>query len=72
MKKSLGTNMRIIHRYLGYFLAGIMAVYALSGMVMIFRDTDFLKEEKQVSKDIKPNADEKEIGQMLGVRQLKV
>lgn len=37
-------RMRIYHRYLGYFLAGIMAVYAISGLTMIFRDTDFLKK----------------------------
>lgn len=33
--------MRVYHRYLGFFLAGIMAVYAISGVVLIFRDTDF-------------------------------
>jgi len=37
--------MRVIHRYLGFFLVGIMAVYAISGIIMIFRDTDFLKKE---------------------------
>ena len=37
----LNTTMRVYHRYLGFFLAGIMAVYAISGIVMIFRDTDF-------------------------------
>jgi uncharacterized iron-regulated membrane protein len=37
--------MRIIHRYLGFFLAGIMAVYALSGIIMIFRETAFLKRK---------------------------
>lgn len=42
---SLSFKMRLIHRYLGYFLAGIMTVYSLSGMVMIFRETDFLKSE---------------------------
>ena len=30
--------MRITHRYLGYFAAGIMAVYALSGVLLIYRD----------------------------------
>ncbi len=70
--KSFSSGMRIIHRYLGFFLAGIMAVYALSGIVMIFRDTDFLKKEKQVSKEIKPNAEDKELGQLLGMRDLKI
>ena len=44
-------SMRVYHRYLGFFLAGIMAVYAISGVVMIFRDTDFLKREKQIEKE---------------------
>ncbi len=70
--KSFGTTMRIIHRYLGFFLAGIMAVYALSGIVMIFRDTDFLKKEKQISKDVKQGAEEKELGQLLGIKELKI
>ena len=37
--------MRVYHRYLGFFLAGIMSVYAISGIILIFRDTDFLKKE---------------------------
>jgi hypothetical protein len=64
--------MRVIHRYLGFFLAGIMAVYALSGVLLIFRDTDFLKQKKQVVQMIKPNASEKEIGEQLKMRQFKV
>ncbi len=59
---SFSNNMRVIHRYLGFFLAGIMAVYALSGVLLIFRDTDFLKQKKQIVQMIKPNASEKEIG----------
>lgn len=27
--------MRIVHRYLGYFMAGIMTVYAFSGIILI-------------------------------------
>ena len=37
---------RKFHRYLGYFLAGIMMLYACSGIVLIFRKTDFLKLEQ--------------------------
>lgn len=55
-------NMRIYHRYLGFFLAGIMAVYAISGITLIFRDTDFLKSEKQVERQIKPNVSNEELG----------
>jgi hypothetical protein len=47
-KTPLPFKFRVIHRYLGFFLAGIMAVYAISGIVMIFRDTDFLKSEIKI------------------------
>lgn len=48
-QNAINNNMRIIHRYLGFFLAGIMAVYAVSGMVMVFRTTDFLKLLKKLT-----------------------
>ena len=35
--------MRIAHRYLGFFLLGIMVFYALSGIILIYRDTDTFK-----------------------------
>lgn len=65
-------NMRIYHRYLGFFLAGIMAVYAISGITLIFRDTDFLKSIKQVEKQVKPNLSSEELGRELKIRDLKV
>jgi len=39
----MNNKMRTYHRYLGFFLSGIMAVYAISGIILIFRDTEFLK-----------------------------
>ena len=44
-KTPLSLKVRIIHRDLGYFLAGIMAMYAISGSLMVFRKTNFLKKE---------------------------
>lgn len=64
--------MRIYHRYLGFFLAGIMAVYAISGIILIFRDTDFLKVEKKVEKELKPNLEAEELGKALRIRELQV
>ena len=64
--------MRIVHRYLGFFLAGIMAVYAISGVVLIFRNTDFLKREvvreRTVAKDLSPE----EAGKVLRVKNFAV
>lgn len=53
--KKLRTSMRVIHRYLGFFLAGIMAVYALSGIIMIFRETALLKRETIETIQLEPN-----------------
>jgi hypothetical protein len=71
-KRTTHSNMRIYHRYLGYFLAGIMAVYAISGVVMIFRDTDFLKSEKHIQKALKPNLAAADVGKELKMRDLKI
>jgi hypothetical protein len=64
--------MRIYHRYLGYFLAGIMTVYAVSGIVLIFRDTDFLKSEKQIEKKLAPNVNPEELGRALKIKDFKI
>jgi hypothetical protein len=68
---TMNEKMRLYHRYLGYFLAGIMAVYAISGVVLIFRDTDFLKSEKQIEKELKPDLKNEELGRELRIRDFK-
>ncbi|ANW96127.1 hypothetical protein AXE80_07480 [Wenyingzhuangia fucanilytica] len=64
--------MRIIHRYLGFFLIGIMSVYALSGIVLIFRNTDFLKNETTIQREIGKNIPNKELGRSLRQKNFKV
>lgn len=61
--------MRVLHRYLGFFLAGIMAVYAISGIVLIFRDTDFLKSDHTEEIKIAPNLKNENIGKALEMRR---
>ncbi|SEV89988.1 hypothetical protein SAMN05421841_0099 [Chryseobacterium wanjuense] len=70
--KDTRSFMRITHRYLGYFLAGIMAIYALSGVLLVYRDTDFLKKEKKYDKVIDKNLSEKELGKELKIKNLEV
>jgi len=71
-KKIAMPSMRILHRYLGFFLAGIMGVYALSGIVLIFRDTDFLKNEQVIEKTLPANLTADELGGMLRLRGFKI
>jgi uncharacterized iron-regulated membrane protein len=70
-KSTLHNRMRIYHRYLGFFLVGIMAIYAISGTVLIFRDTDFLKVKKQVNEQVKPRLSAEELGKAIRMRDLK-
>lgn len=70
-KKKSSNLMRIIHRYLGFFLAGIMAVYALSGIILIFRDTDFLKQEKKVAIVVAPNLNGEDLGKAIKIKKFK-
>lgn len=67
-----GNTMRVLHRYLGYFLVGIMAVYAVSGIVMIFRGTDFLQQKKTIVKMLSPNLKPEELGKALEMREFRV
>ncbi len=64
--------MRTYHRYLGFFLAGIMAMYAISGIVLIFRNTDYLKKDVQVEKELEPQLTTGDLGKALKKKNLKV
>lgn len=71
-EKTLQKNMRLYHRYLGFFLAGIMAVYAISGILMIFRDTDFLKKEMILERTLPQGTKIEELGKELRIRDFKI
>ncbi|GMN05706.1 hypothetical protein MTsPCn5_10950 [Croceitalea sp. MTPC5] len=70
-QREVSNKMRIYHRYLGFFLAGIMAVYALSGVVLIFRDTDFLKKEILNEKQVAANLNAEQLGKEIKIKRLK-
>lgn len=65
-------KMRIFHRYLGFFLSGIMAVYAISGITLIFRDSDTFKRTTTITKALAPNLAKEELGGALKMKRLTV
>lgn len=71
-KNKLQSTFRVYHRYLGFFLAGIMSIYAISGTILIFRTTDFLKQEKTVKKELPVLTPKEELGKMLFIRDFKI
>ena len=65
MGRKTEQTFRVVHRYLGFFLAGIMIVYAISGIVLTFRNTDYLKKEIHLEKILKPNIAVDDLGSAL-------
>lgn len=70
-RATVHNRMRTYHRYLGFFLAGIMAIYALSGIVLIFRSTGFLKKKQTITQTLQPNLGAEEVGKNIKMRDLK-
>ena len=71
-KRSFAHYMRIWHRYAGFFIAGLVIVYGLSGITLIFRDTDFLKKEKKITLNLATGINPSELGSTLRMRDFKV
>ena len=53
--KSIYGWMRSPHRDIGFFAVGLTLIYGISGLILTYRNTDFLKSETQVGKTIAPN-----------------
>ncbi|MGD9807859.1 MAG: hypothetical protein AB7E76_07540 [Deferribacterales bacterium] len=43
------TTMRFLHRYIGFLVVGITFIYAVSGVLLTYRDSDFLKSEREIN-----------------------
>ena len=70
--RKISNKFRVYHRYLGFFLAGIMAMYAISGIVLIFRNTEAFKIEKLIEKKVSPDLSDEEIGETLKIKNFEI
>lgn len=70
--KSFNYYMRSLHRDIGFFAFGLVVIYILSGIVLIYRDTEFLKREVTVERQLKPNMEIGDVGKELRMREVKV
>lgn len=71
-KKSISHYMRSLHRDIGFFVIGLIAIYSISGVLLIYRDTNFLKHDTLVEKKLAPNIDISELGKVLRLRDFNV
>ena len=65
-------SIRKYHRWLGFFLAGIMAIYATSGILLIFRPTDFLKFPQIEVRQLEPGLQIESLGKSLRLKNFKI
>ena len=71
-KRTVYQIMRALHRDIGYFVVGMTIIYAFSGIMLIYRDTGFLKSETKVEKQLDPNINDEELGKSLRIKNFKV
>lgn len=71
-KKSINYYMRKLHRDFGFFIIGLTIIYALTGIILIFRDTNFLKSEVLIEKSLAPNMAASDLGNVLRKKDFKV
>ncbi len=69
-KKSLQNTMRALHRDIGFFLIGLVVLYSLSGVLLIYRDTDFLKTTQRIETTLAPNLEEQSLARALREKRL--
>ena len=71
-QKTLGYYMRILHHNAGYFILGLVFIYALSGITLVYRNTNFMKFEVQKEVKLAPDLNEADLGRALFLRDFKV
>ena len=71
-KKSLQQIMRSLHRDIGFLMIGMTLIYAISGIILVYRDTGLLKSEKTITRQLPPNLEEQQLGMMLHLFDFKV
>lgn len=71
-KRSIQSYLRSLHRDIGFFVIGLAIIYGLSGIILIYRDTDFLKSDQKIEKQLKPNMEESKIGPALRIKKFEV
>jgi len=64
--------MRILHRDIGFFVIGLTVIYGVSGIMLTYRDTGFLKSEQQVEKQLEPGLQSGQLLRALHLKDVKI
>ncbi len=70
--RNLRYYMRFLHNNIGFLIVGLVIIYSLSGIIQIYRDTDFLKHEVANVKTLSPNLQLSQLKDALRLRDLTI
>ncbi|WP_419175389.1 hypothetical protein [Desulfosediminicola sp.] len=69
---SYSQYLRSLHRDIGYFVIGLTVIFTLSGLLLVFRDTAFLKYPSVVKKDLQTEMGTGEVQSALKLKRVTV
>ncbi len=64
--------MRSLHRDIGFLMIGLTLVYGISGIILLYRDTNAFTIDKRYVETIAPNTQADNLGNALKLRRLHV
>ncbi len=70
--KSIQYYIRLLHRDIGFILVGLTMIYALSGILLIYRSTGFLQSETTVNKELSKGLEAGELGKALDMKHFQL
>ena len=70
--RSLTYYMRILHRDIGFLLIGLTLVFSLSGVLLVYRQTDLLKSDTLVTRAVAADLSANDLGKTLHLRKVKI
>jgi hypothetical protein len=71
-QSSVTKIMRALHRDIGFLVIGLTIVYCISGLVLLYRDTDAFTVDKRYVETIRPHTSPEKLGEALKLRRLQV
>lgn len=71
-KTTIYNVMRVLHCDIGFLTIGLTIVYALSGALLIYRNTDFMKVERIEESQLAANLTGNDLGVTLRIRNFRV
>jgi len=71
VNRTLNYYMRALHRDIGFLVIGLTIIYSLSGVLLVYRDTNILKHDVVVRQEITKNLTTDDLSKSLYLRDFK-